>query len=63
MHNITDPSKVRFSGPLACGLAQQFAGLGYTPTSAAIQLQLAADSFFRPWTARPMPSDPVSAGN
>jgi integrase/recombinase XerD len=45
MHSITDPSKVRFSGPLepfACGLTEEFAGLGYTPTSAAIQLQFAA---------------------
>jgi hypothetical protein len=45
MHSITDPSKVRFSGPLApfaYGLTEEFAGLGYTPTSAAIQLQLAA---------------------
>lgn len=45
MHNISDPARVRFTGPstpYAVGLTAQLAALGYTPTSAAIQLQLAA---------------------
>lgn len=45
MHSISDPSRVRFTGPLtpyAAGLAAELATLGYASTSAAIQLQLAA---------------------
>lgn len=45
MHSISDPSRVRFTGPLApfaAGLAAELAVLGYTSTSATIQLQLAA---------------------
>jgi integrase/recombinase XerD len=45
VHSIPDPSRVRFTGPLApfaSGLAEELAGLGYTRTSATSQLQLAA---------------------
>lgn len=45
MHSVSDPSRVRFSGPLApyaSAVARELAGLGYAPTSAANQLQLAA---------------------
>lgn len=45
MHSISDPSRVRFTGPLtpfAAALAAELAALGYTPTSAANQLQLTA---------------------
>ena len=45
MHSISDPSRVRFTGPLtpySAGLAAELAALGYAPTSAAIHLQLAA---------------------
>jgi hypothetical protein len=45
MHSIPDPSRVRFAGPLvlfASGLADELSTLGYTRTSATVQLQLAA---------------------
>jgi len=45
VHSIPDPSRVRFSGPLAPyapALASELAALGYTRTSATNQLQLAA---------------------
>lgn len=45
MHSISDPSRVRFTGPLApfaAGLAAELAGLGYASSSATNQLQLAA---------------------
>jgi integrase/recombinase XerD len=45
MHSIPDPSRVRFVGPLApyaCALADELTALGYTRTSATVQLQLAA---------------------
>ena len=45
MHSIPDPSHVRFTGPLTefvSGLAEELVLLGYTTTSAAAQMQLAA---------------------
>ena len=45
MHSICDPSKVRFTGPLASfasGLAAELNAMGYATTSAANQLRLAA---------------------
>lgn len=45
MHSSPDPSRVRFTGPLApfaSGLADELARLGYARTSATNQLQLAA---------------------
>lgn len=45
MHSVSDPSRVRFSGPLApfaSGLAQELSALGYATTSATNQLQFAA---------------------
>ncbi len=45
MHSISDPSRVRFTGPLApfaAGLRAALAALGYASTSASNQLQLAA---------------------
>ncbi len=45
MHNVPDPSRVRFDGPLtpfAPGLAVELASLGYTRASATMQMQLAA---------------------
>ncbi len=45
MHSISDPSRVRFTGPLAplaADLAAELAALGYASTSATNQLQLAA---------------------
>lgn len=45
MHSISNPSRVRFSGPLApyaTGLRQELASLGYAASSAANLLQLAA---------------------
>ncbi|MEI2779438.1 MAG: transposase [Tetrasphaera sp.] len=45
MHSISDPSRVRFIGPLtplAPGLAAELLALGYASTSATNQLQLAA---------------------
>ncbi len=45
MHSVPDPSRVRFSGPLApfaAALVQELASLGYTSTSATMQMQLAA---------------------
>lgn len=45
MHSVNDPSKVRFTGPLApfaSGLASELATLGFAPSSAANQLRLAA---------------------
>lgn len=45
MHSTPDPSHVRFTGPLTplvTGLAEELARLGYAPTSAANQMQLAA---------------------
>ena len=45
MHSISDPSRVRFTGPLApfsSALAEELATLGYASTSATTQLQLAA---------------------
>jgi integrase/recombinase XerD len=45
MHSISNPSQVRFSGPLApyaMGLTQELASLGYATSSAANLMQLAA---------------------
>ena len=45
MHSTSDPSRVRFTGPLtpfASGLSVELAALGYARPSAANQLQLAA---------------------
>jgi integrase/recombinase XerD len=45
MHSSSNPSRVRFSGPLApyaVGLRQELASLGYAASSASILLQLAA---------------------
>lgn len=45
MHSISDPSRVRFTGPLApfaAGLGAELATLGYASSSATNQLQLAA---------------------
>ncbi|MDQ2852904.1 MAG: site-specific integrase [Actinomycetota bacterium] len=45
MHSISDPSRVRFTGPLAPFAAQlraDLVALGYASTSASTQLQLAA---------------------
>lgn len=45
MHSISDPSRVRFTGPLApfaAGLAEELVALGYTRLSSADQLRLAA---------------------
>lgn len=45
MHSVPDPSHVRFSGPLtpfAPGFAEELSRLGYTSTSAAMQMQLVA---------------------
>lgn len=45
MHSISNPERVRFTGPLAplaAGLTAELAALGYTTTSATTQLQLAA---------------------
>jgi len=45
MHSTSDPSHVRFTGPLtrfAAGLVEELALLGYTVTSATAQMQLAA---------------------
>lgn len=45
MHSTPDPSRVRFAGPLAPlspAIAEEFARLGYTATSATAQMQLAA---------------------
>lgn len=45
MHSSSNPSRVRFSGPLApyaLGLRQELASLGYAASSAATLLQLAA---------------------
>lgn len=45
MHSIPDPSRVRFTGPVAAfapGLMEELASLGYTTTSATMQMQLAA---------------------
>lgn len=45
MHSVPDPSRVRFTGPVAPfapGLVEEFASLGYTTTSATMQMQLAA---------------------
>lgn len=45
MHSVPDPSRVRFVGPLAPfapGLVEELASLGYTTTSATMQMQLAA---------------------
>jgi len=45
MHSTPDPSHVRFTGPLtpfATGFAEELTRLGYTTTSAAIQMHLAA---------------------
>jgi integrase/recombinase XerD len=45
VHSVPDPSRVRFGGPLAPfapGLAVELASLGYTRTSATMQMQLAA---------------------
>ena len=45
MQSISDPSRVRFTGPLtplAGGLAAELVALGYASTSATIQLHLAA---------------------
>ncbi len=43
MHSVPDPSRVRFDGPLtpfAPDLAVELASLGYTTTSATMQMQL-----------------------
>ena len=45
MHSTPDPSRVRFTGPLASfapGLAEELVAQGYTRTSAVTQLQLTA---------------------
>ena len=45
MHNVPDPSRVRFDGPVAPfapGLAVELASLGYTRASATMLMQLAA---------------------
>ena len=45
MHSVPDPSRVRFTGavaPFAPGLVEELASLGYTTTSATMQMQLAA---------------------
>lgn len=45
MHSTSDPCRVRFIGPLAplaSGLVEELAGLGYARTSATNQMQLAA---------------------
>ncbi|MGO1385864.1 MAG: tyrosine-type recombinase/integrase [Arachnia sp.] len=45
MHSISDPTHVRFTGPLAryaSGLVEELSLLGYASTSATIQVQLAA---------------------
>lgn len=45
MHSTPDPSHVRFAGPLAqfaSGLGEELALLGYTVTSATVQMQFAA---------------------
>jgi integrase/recombinase XerD len=45
MHSVSDPSRVRFTGPLeplAAGLVAELAVLGFASTSAADQLRLAA---------------------
>jgi integrase/recombinase XerD len=45
MHSVPEPARVRFSGPLApfaAGLVQELSSLGYTTSSATVQLQLAA---------------------
>ncbi len=45
MHSISDPTHVRFTGPLArhaSGLVEELALLGYATTSATNQVQLAA---------------------
>lgn len=45
MHSISDPSRVQFTGPLAplaADLAAELLALGFAPTSATNQLQLAA---------------------
>ena len=45
MHSIPDPSRVRFTGPVAPfagGLVEELASLGYTMTSATLQMHLAA---------------------
>jgi len=45
MHSTPDPSHVRFTGPLtpfAPGFAEELARLGYTTTSATMQMHLAA---------------------
>jgi integrase/recombinase XerD len=45
MHSTPDPSHVRFTGPLtpfAPGFAEELSRLGYTTTSATMQMQLAA---------------------
>lgn len=45
MHSMSNPSRVRFSGPLApyaTGLRQELASLGYASSSSATLLQLAA---------------------
>lgn len=45
MHSVSDPSRVRFTGPLAqyaAALAGELESLGYARTSAAAQLRLAA---------------------
>jgi site-specific recombinase XerD len=45
VHSVPDPSKVRFTGPVAPfapGLVEELTSLGYTTTSATVQMQLAA---------------------
>jgi len=45
MHSVSDPSRVRLTGPLAPfapALVQELASLGYATTSATMQMQLAA---------------------
>jgi integrase/recombinase XerD len=45
VHSVSDPSRVRFTGPVAAfasGLVEELASLGYTTTSATMQMQLAA---------------------
>jgi integrase/recombinase XerD len=45
VHSVPDPCRVRFVGPVAPfapGLVEELASLGYTRTSATMQMQLAA---------------------
>jgi integrase/recombinase XerD len=61
---MNDPLRVRFSGPLAAhadGFRAELAARGYTPGSAALQLQLAAQ-LSRWMQARGLEVDGLTAG-